>query len=92
MTPDELSRRVLENPANCPFCLSEDISAGKTDQFDLRSLTVHITCEKCAQEWEEVYSLVGANVERGGVIDSLCTSGLSKLTLDERIVLGLELL
>ena len=66
---DELEQRYLDNDGNsCPFCGSDDISAGHFD-FDGREAWRSVECEKCGKEWTEVLSLVGAEFHREDIAE-----------------------
>lgn len=47
----------LQSPNHCPFCDSEDISAGK--EFpESGTLYQEVDCNNCNETWTEVYKLV----------------------------------
>lgn len=51
----------LKNPNVCPFCGSENISAGDTDFGDINAWR-NIKCMKCKKEWTEEFTITRVEV------------------------------
>ncbi len=49
---------------NCPFCGSDQISGGDTDQ-EAGCITQEVWCNDCQAEWVDEYELVGVTVRDG---------------------------
>lgn len=54
---DELSQK-LHVSLNCPYCGSEDVSAGDYDGD--YELTCTCACDECGRRWGERYIFIGA--------------------------------
>jgi predicted Zn-ribbon and HTH transcriptional regulator len=55
LTPEQ-HKAYLENPNKCPYCGSEDISAGEMNA-DGDSIWVAVKCNGCKKEWSDIYVL-----------------------------------
>jgi transcription elongation factor Elf1 len=50
----------LVAPSCCPFCKSEDISAGRI-QAESMGATSECECESCGENWIDEYALTGVS-------------------------------
>lgn len=56
---DEMRKEYLENfGTRCPFCGSEDITAGDWD-FGIGENWSRVYCNACGERWTDVYRLTG---------------------------------
>jgi hypothetical protein len=46
-----------DNAGHCPYCKSDDISAGKMDSEGLTAWQ-DVECKACGRHWNEVFALV----------------------------------
>ena len=46
----------LKSPDECPFCNSEDISAGEVD-FSYINVWRTVLCENCRKKWQEEFTI-----------------------------------
>ena len=49
-------KHYLNNPDNCPFCDSSDITAGDAD-FSSINAWRNIKCNSCNKEWTEEFTI-----------------------------------
>lgn len=47
----------------CPYCSSEDLNAGKL-QSDAGYVWQKVSCDHCAREWTDVYTLTGIDEDK----------------------------
>lgn len=52
----EQKQAYMKNPLACPFCGSPDINAGSFGA-DHVFVWQNITCDKCNENWRDVYKL-----------------------------------
>jgi formate dehydrogenase maturation protein FdhE len=48
--------KYLENPQQCPYCGSEDMTAAAMDN-DTKTCWREVHCLSCNKEWREVFQL-----------------------------------
>jgi len=53
--------KYLKNPDLCPFCGSEDITAGHVDCIDIKAWR-NVRCISCKEEWVEEFTITNVKV------------------------------
>lgn len=55
MTKEELTKKIKDNPDNCPFCGSGDLAQdGYPDYLGLK-MSQCLLCGDCGKEWTATY-------------------------------------
>lgn len=62
MDLDKLTQKYLDNPNECPFCGSSEISAGHGD-FDSDFATRDVECYCCGKIWTEEFKMSGVTFD-----------------------------
>ena len=57
-TKEEDVQEYISDPNHCPFCKSENISAGNFEDEGLSAGFRIVTCDDCHLEWDEVWHMV----------------------------------
>lgn len=53
-------KKYLRNPFACPFCGSDEISAGEKEAVNSEmTQIVHCDNQKCRKSWKEIYRIAG---------------------------------
>jgi len=58
----DFKENYLLSPNHCPFCESDNITAGGNDYQD-NIILVSVSCKACGQQWIDVYRLVDIQPE-----------------------------
>lgn len=53
---DEQKKDYLENPNECPFCHSGNITASQPE-YECLQMWQKVECESCNAQWRDVYKL-----------------------------------
>lgn len=65
---EDIRKKYLDNPHECPFCESSDISCNGKEWGDDDYILVYMDCESCNASWSELFTMTGAcDFERGNV-------------------------
>ncbi len=54
--------KYLSNPNSCPFCGSDNITAGNTDFSEINAWR-DIRCTDCKEEWTEEFTITNVKVD-----------------------------
>lgn len=56
-----MKKEYMDNPNKCPFCKSDDISAGEFDA-DTKTGTCTVECSSCGKSWVDIYTLADVDL------------------------------
>jgi predicted Zn-ribbon and HTH transcriptional regulator len=54
-------REYLKNPNRCPYCGSYQINSDKLDADGFNTATANVDCDKCKNQWVDIYEIVNVN-------------------------------